>query len=68
MTSRYDVLIASIAASNLFIVQMFLIAFAAVIAYPILAWTPAWMRRHAEHIYLASLLGLFFATVFLGGS
>lgn len=68
MTSRYDLLIESISASNLFIVQMFLFAFAAVIAYPILGWTPAWMQKPARYLYLATLLGGFFVTVFFGGA
>ncbi len=65
MTPRYEMLINAIAASDLFIVRMFLFALVMVIAYPVLDWTPAWMRRPAQGIYLASLLAMFiFVTVF----
>ncbi len=65
MTPRYEMLINAIAASDLFIVRMFLFALVMVIAYPVLDWTPAWMRRPAQGIYLASLLAMFiFTTVF----
>jgi hypothetical protein len=65
VTDRYLLLINSIQATNLFIVQMFLFAIFAVIAYPVLAWTPAWMRRPAQALYLASMLAAFiFVTVY----
>lgn len=68
MTPRYEMLINAIAASDLFIVRMFLFALVTVIAYPVLDWTPAWMRRPAKVLYLAVLLAMFiFVTVFSAG-
>ena len=65
MTDRYDLLIASIQASDLLITRTFLYALFAVIAYPILDWTPHWLRRPARYLYLGSLLAAFiFITVF----
>lgn len=65
MTPRYELLINAIDASNLFIVRMFLFALLAVAAYPVLNWTPAWMRRPAQGFYLACLLAMFiFVTVY----
>lgn len=65
MTDRYALLIASIHASDLLITRSFLYAFFAVIAYPILNWTPGWMRRPMQYLYLGSLLAAFiFITVF----
>lgn len=65
MTPRYELLITSIANADLFIVRMFLFAIAVVITYPVLNWTPAWMRRPAKYFYLASLLIMFiFVTVY----
>ena len=66
MTERYDLLISSIAATNLFMVQMFLFALVAVIAYPVLDWTPTWIRRPAKYLYLAFMLAAFLATVYFG--
>lgn len=60
MTNRYELLIDAITNSNLFITRMFLFALLAVLAYPILRWTPAWMRRPAQYLYLATLLAMFF--------
>jgi hypothetical protein len=67
MTDRYDLLLASIAASNKFMVQMFIFALLAVIAYPVLNWTPVWMRRPAKYIYLALMLAAFILTTVLSG-
>ena len=53
MTDCYYVLLASIQATDDFILKMFLYSLAAVSAYPVLGWTPAWMRRPAQTIYLA---------------
>ncbi len=65
MTPRYELLIDAINNSNDFITRMFLFALAAVIAWPVLEWTPNWMRRPAKYLYLASLLCMFiFVTVF----
>lgn len=65
MTPRYELLIDAINNSNDFISSMFLFALAAVTAWPVLEWTPHWMRRPAKVLYLASLLGMFiFVTVF----
>ncbi len=48
-----------------FLVQMFLFALVAVIAYPVLDWTPAFIRRPAKYIYLALMLAAFiFTTVY----
>ena len=64
MTDRYDLLVNSIHASDLFITHMFLFALAAVIAYPVLGWTPAWMRTWSQRVYLACmLLAFIFVTV-----
>jgi len=59
MTDRYDLLIKSINDTNYFIVRLFLFALLLVIAYPVLDWTPAWMRRPAKFIYLAFLPVMF---------
>jgi hypothetical protein len=68
MTNRYDLLINAIAETDIFIVRMFLFALAVVLAYPILNWTPAWMRRPAKVLYLATLLAMFiFVTVYSAG-
>lgn len=68
MTPRYEMLINAIANTDLFIVRMFLFAIAVVITYPVLSWTPTWMRRPAQVIYLASLLVMFiFVTVYSAG-
>jgi hypothetical protein len=65
MTDRYILLINSIHATDLFIVQMFLFAFFAVLAYPALGWTAPWMRRTMRVIYLAFMLAAFiFVTVY----
>ena len=67
MTNRYEMLINSIHATDVFIVQMFLFALCAVIAVPVLQWTPAWMRKPAQAIYAITVLALFiFATVYSG--
>lgn len=64
MTNRYELLINAIDDTNLFLVRMFLFALAVVIAYPVLNWTPVWMRRFAKHLYLGALLAMFvFVTV-----
>ena len=59
MTNRYDLLISAIGNSDLLIIRMFLFASVVVLAFPVLDWTPAWMRRPARYLYLASLLILF---------
>ena len=65
MTPRYQLLINAIHDTDIFIVRMFLFAMLAVLAYPVLQWTPAWMRRPATYFYLASLLIMFlFVTVY----
>jgi hypothetical protein len=67
MTNRYAELINSINATDTFIVKMFLFALFAVLAYPVLSWTPAIMRRPAQAIYLALMLAAFiFVTVYSG--
>jgi hypothetical protein len=68
MTARYDLLINSINASDKFMVNMFLFALTAVIAYPVLEWTPVWMRRPAKYLYLTFMLAAFiFTTVYSSG-
>ena len=68
MTNRYNELINAINATDSFIVKMFLFAFFAVIAAPVLQWVPAWMRKPVETIYAVTLLALFiFVTVYSGG-
>jgi hypothetical protein len=65
MTNRYDLLINSINATDNFLVKIFLFALVAVLAYPTLEWTPAFMRRPAKYIYLAfMLLAFVFTTVY----
>jgi hypothetical protein len=64
MTNRYYDLLASIASTDEFIVQMFLFSVAAVLGYQTLGWLPAWLIRPMRYGYLASLLVLFFTTVF----
>ncbi len=64
--SRYELLIKGIQDTDLFIVRLFLFALLAVIAYPVLGWTPAWMRRPAQLTYLATVLVLFVTVLFLG--
>lgn len=65
MTNRYEMLIAAIQNSNLFITQMFLFAFFALLAWQVLDWTPLILRRPFKYIYAASVLALFLVTVFL---
>jgi len=50
---------AAIADSNHFMLQMFLFTFSAVIAYPVLDWTPLIIRRPLKYLYLAFLLAAF---------
>lgn len=65
MTHRYDLLLESITATNTMIFNMFLFALGLVIAYRALEWTPAWMRRPAQALYLASVLVMFlYVTVY----
>lgn len=66
MTDRFTLLNNAIAASNHFMVIMFLFALTAVIAYMVLDWTPAWMRRPAKYLYLVFLLAAFLTTVYFG--
>jgi hypothetical protein len=68
MTNRYDLLINSINATDKFIVQMFLFAVIALIAYRVLQWVPARARILCGNLYLAVMLALFiFTTVYSGG-
>jgi hypothetical protein len=64
--TRYELLINSISQANILTVRLFLFALFAVIAYPVLGWTPAWMRRPAQYTYLASVLLIFATVLFLG--
>jgi hypothetical protein len=65
MTDRYDLLINSIHATDLFITQMFLFSLIALLAYQVLEWTPPWMRRPARWLYLTAMLAAFiFVTVY----
>lgn len=67
MTNRYDLLIASIIASNKMIVMMALFAVAGVAGYLSLNWVHPVIRRAVQWIYLAFLLALdIFVTVFFG--
>jgi hypothetical protein len=68
MTDRFDLFISATQQNNLIIVRMFLFAIAAVIAYPVLGWLPAWMRRPARMFYLALALVIFLATVYLSST
>jgi hypothetical protein len=68
MTQRYNELINAIGATDKFILQMFLFAFFVVLAYPVLQWVPARVRKPFTNIYLATVLILFiFTTVFSSG-
>ena len=65
MTNRYAELINAIHATDTFIVQIFLFALALIIAYPILDWTPVWMRRPAKYLYLTfPIAALILTTVY----
>lgn len=64
--SRYELLINGIHNTNIFIIRIFLFTLLAVIAYPVLNWTPAWMRKAAQIIYLAFMLILFATVLFIG--
>lgn len=56
MTNRYDLLIQSIQDTNQFILYMFLYALCAIVGYYALEWSPVFVRRPLQYIYLASLL------------
>lgn len=65
MTNRYELLITSIASSDRFLVQMFLFALIAVVAYRVLEWTPVFVRRFFQYVYLILGLACFiFVTVY----
>jgi hypothetical protein len=65
MTDRFDLLTNAINETNIFLVKMFFFALFSVTAYPVLEWTPAWMRRPAKYSYLTVMLVAFiFATVY----
>ncbi len=65
MTNRYELLINAINQSDSFLVKMFLFALIAVLAYPVLDWTPAFIRRPMRYGYLVFALAAFiFATVY----
>lgn len=64
--TRYELLISGIQDTNAFIVRLFLFTLLAVIAYPVLGWTPEWMRAPAQKIYLALMLVIFATVLFLG--
>lgn len=65
--TRYELLIQAMHDTNVFVVRLFLFALFAVLAYPVLGWTPEWMRAPAQRIYLVLLL-ILFAAVFILGS
>ena len=68
MTERFTLLLQDIQTTNLFLTRVFLFALFALIAYPVLNWTPAWMRRPAQVIYLATLLAAYvLTTVYFSG-
>jgi hypothetical protein len=64
--TRYELLVDGIHDTNLFIVRIFLFTLFAVAAYPVLGWTPTWMRMHSQRIYLGLMLVLFATVLFLG--
>lgn len=65
--NRYELLIQSIHDSNLFVVNLFLFTIFAVLAYPVLGWTPPFLRRPLQGFYLALvLIGFLFVTVYFG--
>ena len=67
MSGRYDLFVAALAESNHIIVQMFLYTLLGVVAYPVIEWTPAWMRRPLRYAYLAAMLIAFvFVPVYSG--
>lgn len=68
MTARYDLLINAILTTNGMILNLFLFAAGAVLAWHSLNWTPAWMQRPARYVYVAALIGILLSTVILSGS
>lgn len=65
MTNRYELLLGAIADTDRFLVQMFLFALVAIIAYRTLEWTPLFIRRPVKYLYLLMGLACFiFATVY----
>jgi hypothetical protein len=68
MTPEYLRFINATYQADDYVVRMFLFALLAIVAYPALAWLPAWMRRPAQLIYLALMLVVFVATVYLSST
>jgi hypothetical protein len=66
MTERFYEFLKSTAAADMAMLQMFIFALVAVITFPVLDWTPAWMRRTAQVIYLVAMLIVFLFTVYFG--
>lgn len=64
--SRYELLIRSIQDTDDYIVKLFLFSILTVLAYPVLGWTPSWIRKPAQLTYLATALILFMAVLILG--
>jgi hypothetical protein len=68
MTERFDLYMNALHQTDIFLVRMFLFALAAVAAYPVLGWLPAWMRRPAQMFYLVLMLVIFLTTVYLSST
>lgn len=67
MTNRYDLLINAIRTTNTTILMLALFAVGMIVAYYTLDWTPAFMRRPAKYLYLATMLVLsLLTTVYFG--
>lgn len=67
MTNRYDLLINAIRTTNETILMLALFAVLIITAYHSLVWTPAFMRRPAKYLYLATMLVLsVLTTVYFG--
>jgi len=68
MTERFDLYLTALDQTNTFLMQMFIFALLIIAAYKSLEWSPAWLIRPAQYLYLAALLIVFlFTTVFFSG-
>ena len=68
MTNRYAELLASIAATDEFILKCMLYVLALIITYLVLEWVPVFFRRFFKWLYLLYVLAAFiFVTVYFPG-
>lgn len=68
MTPRFDLYVAALRQTDLFLVQMFLFAAALIVTPFVLRWLPAAWQRPAKTLYYAFVLVAFLATVLLSWS